>query len=82
MTFVHVKCPLEKLKEREIQRGDRDIGNAEGQFHKLYPDNIYDLVVDTDADSTENCAARVLSKHEQLLKGEITPSAFDRIRGE
>ena len=79
VTFVHVKCPLEKLKEREVKRGDREIGNAERQYKKLYPDEVYDIIVDTHSTSIENCASIVISGHEQFLKGDAYQTSFARM---
>lgn len=41
-------CPLEKLKPREINCWNRELGNAEWQVKKgLYPDEGYSIGVDT-----------------------------------
>jgi len=45
--FVHVTCPLEELHRREKDRGDRQIGQAEGQLSRLSPKDTYDITVDT-----------------------------------
>ena len=58
--FVHVVCPLEELRRREIQRGDRDIGQAESQLLQLNPQDTYDITVDTHAETPQVCAARVI----------------------
>lgn len=44
---VHVTCPLDILKSREIERGDRCLGSAEDSAEYLFPKEGYDLVVDT-----------------------------------
>lgn len=57
ITFVKVICSLDELKSREISRGDRDIGNAEWQIKQgLYPQNGYDVIVDTNVKSLLECA--------------------------
>ena len=59
--FVHVICPLEELRRREKERGDRGIGQAEGQLPNLCPqDNTYDITIDTFANSTEECADKII----------------------
>ncbi len=58
---VGVHCPLEKLREREKQRGDRAIGLAERQFPQVHVHGPYDLEVDTSAASPEECAERILA---------------------
>jgi len=55
--FVHVTCPLEELRRREKERGDRHIGLAEGQLSKLSPKDTYDITVDT---TNEGCAAEII----------------------
>jgi chloramphenicol 3-O phosphotransferase len=59
--FVHVICPVEELRRREIERGDRKIGQAEEQLSTLYPQNTYDLTVDTFHNSTEECADKIMA---------------------
>lgn len=63
--FVRVYCPLEELKRREIERGDRDIGSAEGNYHILYPKDDYDIVVDTYKNTSEECADMIINLLEQ-----------------
>ena len=45
--FIHVTCPIEELRRRENERGDRQAGQAESQLVQLVPQDIYDLTVDT-----------------------------------
>jgi chloramphenicol 3-O phosphotransferase len=61
--FVHVTCPLEELRRREKERGDRNIGNAEHLLSVLYPqpqDNSYAITVDTFNNSKEECADKII----------------------
>jgi chloramphenicol 3-O phosphotransferase len=44
---VGVKCTLDALEKRELQRGDRHIGLARSQFDHPEYARPYDLVVDT-----------------------------------
>ena len=58
LILVQVTCGIDELKRREMERGDREIGNAEWQVKKgLYPSEGYAVVVDTSLSSTEECAA-------------------------
>lgn len=45
--WVSVNAPLSVLEEREKQRGNRILGSARGQFHKVHTDVTYDLEIDT-----------------------------------
>lgn len=63
--FVKVYCPLEELKHREIERGDRGIGSAEGNYNLLYPKDDYDIVVDTYKNTSEECADMIINLLEQ-----------------
>lgn len=53
--LVHVKCPLHELRRREQERGDRNIGQGEEQLDDLRPQDLYDITVDTFAQTTEDC---------------------------
>ncbi len=72
VSFVHVTCPLHELQHRERERGDRSIGQAEGQLTMLNPQDGYDLTVDTHENSIDQCADQVidfmssLSNHKTL----------------
>ncbi len=53
--LVHVSCPLDILKKRELERNNRCIGSAESSYEYLYPKEGYDLELDTHIMSTEEC---------------------------
>lgn len=58
--FVHVTCPLHELQRREGERGDRSIGQAEGQLPMLRPQDMYDITVDTHEIPMDQCAERII----------------------
>jgi len=62
--FVHVTCPAEELRCREIECGDRKIGSAEVMLPMLIPQDIYDITVDTYSFSVEECADRIIESLE------------------
>lgn len=68
--FVHVTCSIEDLRKREIERGDREQGQAESQLQYLVPKDIYDLTVDTSLFDVDNCAEKILEivKHPNQWK--------------
>jgi len=70
--FVLVTCPLEELRRREKERGDRDIGQGEGQIATLYPQDIYDITVDNHKNTNEECADKII----ELLNGPENFTAF------
>ncbi len=45
--WVGVNAPLPVLEQREKERGNRILGSARGQFHKVHVDASYDLEIDT-----------------------------------
>ena len=53
---VRVTCPLEILRKRETDRGDRCPGSAEASLTYLYPKDAYDLTVDTHEFTSLECA--------------------------
>lgn len=59
--LVRVDCPIEELRRRERERGDRLIGQAESQLPELEPRDTYDVVVDTSEEAAEACAGRIKS---------------------
>jgi chloramphenicol 3-O phosphotransferase len=63
--FVKVTCPLHELQRREIERGDREIGNAEWQFPLLHPQDTYDMTVNTFENTTEECADQIIEMIEK-----------------
>jgi hypothetical protein len=55
--WVGVNAPLDVLEQREKESGNRMVGSARGQFHKVHLDTAYDLEVDTyHATPSENVA--------------------------
>lgn len=53
--WVGVNAPLDVLEKREKERGNRMIGSARAQFHKVHVDVTYDLEIDTrHASNAEN----------------------------
>lgn len=45
--WIGVNAPLSILEQREKERGNRIVGSARGQFHKVHADATYDLEIDT-----------------------------------
>ncbi|MCL2399936.1 MAG: chloramphenicol phosphotransferase CPT family protein [Defluviitaleaceae bacterium] len=71
--FVHVTCPKEELIKRELARGDREIGLAVEQLQYLSPqEQIYDIVVDTYVNTTDECASKII----ELLNNSDNFQAF------
>ena len=58
---VRVTCPREELIRREQARGDRCPGSAEASLDYLYPQDGYDLTVDTAEKSAKEIAGDILS---------------------
>jgi chloramphenicol 3-O phosphotransferase len=59
--LVHVTCPLEELRRREKERGDRKIGWGESLLPILDPQDTYDMAVDTFQDTAEDCADKIIA---------------------
>ena len=66
--FVHIICPVEELRRREKERGDRRIGHGENLLLKLEPQNIYDLVIDTYTNPKEECADIIIELMNDMEK--------------
>ena len=72
--FIGVHCPLPELERREIERGDRRIGEARLDFYTAHKFAVYDLEID----STEPTALNV-EKTISAWKNRVRPNAFDEM---
>lgn len=73
--FVGVHCALEELERRERERGDRPIGDARRDFHRIHSYCLYDFEVDAMQDRDANADAVIAAWRERLR-----PTAFERLR--
>lgn len=58
--YIGVESSLPTLEERERARGDRIIGSARHQYYTVHQNIIYDLSVDTEKESSEACAEKII----------------------
>jgi len=72
---VGVRCPLEALIKRELDRGDRKIGLAARQFDKVHSNREYDIEVDTSTMTPEQAAEIILNHIKELpnKSEQVTP---------
>ena len=68
INFVHITCPLEILKKRELERKNRCVGSAEASYEYLFPKEGYDLTLDTHSFSVKDCALKIYEKFFYLGK--------------
>lgn len=73
--FVGVHCALEELERRERERGDRPIGDARRDFHRIHSYCLYDLEVDA-MQGRESNADRVIA----AWRAHSKPMAFELLR--
>jgi len=73
--FVGVRCSLPELERRERQRGNRTIGRAAVQFPLVHEHGVYDVEVDSERHSPDECAVLIRDRLEQ-----DPPSAFEELR--
>lgn len=52
-------CPLEVLKQREVERNNRCLGSAEASIEYLFPKEGYNLTIDTFVLTAEECALQI-----------------------
>ena len=57
--FVGIRCPIDVLNKRELERPGRFPGTAVGHFHKAHGHGIYDIEVDTSRLTAAECAERI-----------------------
>jgi len=67
--LVGVRCDLQELERREIERGDRVIGQARGQYDIVHADMCYDLEIDTTRITTNDAANIVVEAFLQNSHG-------------
>ncbi len=70
--FVKVSCPLPIVEQRERELGNRTLGLASFQFHRVHQDSLYDVEVETGKNTPDACAAQILAALDQPQ----TPCAF------
>ena len=72
--FVGLHCPLPELERREIQRGNRRIGEARADFAVTHSLAIYDFEVDSTLPVNANVTAVIAA-----WKLRQRPTAFERM---
>jgi chloramphenicol 3-O phosphotransferase len=73
--FIGVKCPLEKVEQREKERGDRNIGTARYQFERVHIHGLYDVEIDTSILSVDECVDRII----ECIYDKPKMSAFQKL---
>lgn len=58
--IVKVNCPIEELKKREKDRGDRQMGLAESQINSVHSGTPYDIEIDTSIYSPSESAQIII----------------------
>uniref|UniRef100_A0A9E7ZQC7 Chloramphenicol phosphotransferase CPT family protein n=1 Tax=Bosea sp. NBC_00436 TaxID=2969620 RepID=A0A9E7ZQC7_9HYPH len=73
--FVGLHCALEELERRERERGDRPVGDARRDFHRIHAYCLYDIEVDAMQDREINADAVIAAWHARS-----NPTAFELLR--
>ncbi len=60
--FVGVHCSLDELERREIERGDRAIGQAHGQYDIVHSHMHYDIEVDSTCKPSAVLAGEIIGQ--------------------
>lgn len=72
---IGIRCSLDELRQRELQRKDRKVGNAEKTFHTVHMNKIYDLEVDTSKLDADGCAKQIVD-----YVSKASPVAFGKMQ--
>ncbi|MBT3272395.1 MAG: hypothetical protein HN368_04510 [Spirochaetales bacterium] len=76
-TFIAgIYCSIEELHQRELQRKDREPGNAERSSKKVHMNMIYDIEVDTTKSDADTCAKLIID-----FVSDKEPNAFIEMSG-
>ncbi len=78
--LVGVRCELQELERREIDRGDRVIGQARGQYDIIHADMCYDLEIDTTRIPTDDAAGFVIQAFRQDSHGQALKLLAKRLK--
>lgn len=78
--LVGVRCPLPELERRERERGDRLPGAAAYQYARVHAHGVYDVEVDSGADTPRACAEQIRAYVEGAVSRGESPTAFARLR--
>ena len=62
VVLVKVVCPIQELRRRENERGDRTAGQGEQQINDLEPQDCYEISLDTFANTIEECVNLIAKK--------------------
>jgi chloramphenicol 3-O phosphotransferase len=73
--FVGVHCPLPELERRELERGNRRLGEARADFETTHTFGLYDFEVFSTLPLDENVKAVIAA-----WKTRQRPSAFEKMR--
>lgn len=76
VVLVGVHCERAELRRREIARGDRQIGQADGQLVEVHAHGRYDVECDSGVAGPRECALRIKDFLERPARGR----AFDQLR--
>lgn len=57
--LIGLLAPLDVVRNRELARGDREIGLAQGQFERVHKGRTYDLEVDTSQGPPDSVAREI-----------------------
>lgn len=58
--LISVTCPLHELIRRETMRENRCLGSAEASLQYLFPQETYDLTIDTFQTPLEECTSQIM----------------------
>ncbi|WP_397399123.1 chloramphenicol phosphotransferase CPT family protein [Phenylobacterium sp.] len=72
--LVGVQCDLAELQRRELDRGDRGVGQALWQHERVHAQGPYDLELDTTSMSPDQCAEAILSALKARRHGSVLTS--------
>lgn len=74
--LVGLRCPLDVVNKRELNRIGRFPGTAEEHFETVHAHNTYDIEVDTNLQKPLQCSIQI----HDFIKKNKKPNAFNRLR--
>lgn len=76
--LVNVTCTVDELRHREVERGDRAVGSAEGQLVFWDETLPCDLVVNTATSLMEDCAELILQQLQMAREENAVDAIWQR----
>lgn len=71
VVFIGIKAPFNVIQERELARGDRDLGTARLVYQLAHAHNCYDMLIDSSKMSPKEAALKIQKRINTTVKSGV-----------